>query len=58
MMVTRSTQYGNAGIQNVREIDLSHLKKVGSELIISADTLYSLNLSALESVGNNLQFDV
>ena len=58
MMVTRSTQYGNAGIQNLREIDLSHLKKVGSDLIISADTLYSLNLSALESVGNNLQFEV
>ena len=58
MMVTRSTQYGNAGIQNLREIDLSHLKKVGSDLIISADTLYSLNSSALESVGNNLQFEV
>ena len=57
-MVSRSSQYGAPGISRLREIDLSHLKKVGSDLVISADTLYSLNLGALQRVGNNLQFEV
>ena len=57
-MLARASEYGAYGLRDLKEMVLPNLRKVGSDLVISADTLYSLNLSALESVGNNLQFEV
>lgn len=56
-MVARASQYGAFGLTGLKEINLSNLKKVGSNFSISADTLYTVNLSALESVGGDFTFE-
>ena len=56
-MVGRSTQYGAFGLTGLQEMDLPNLKKVGSNFSISADTLYTLNLGALESVGGDFTLE-
>ena len=58
IMLGRATDYAAWGIRKLREVNLPNLKKVGSGLTVSADTLEVLNLPALESVGGSLAVQV
>lgn len=52
-MLARASEYGAYGLRDLKEMVLPNLRKVGSDLVISADTLYSVDLRALESVGGS-----
>ena len=56
-MLARASEYGAYGLRDLKEMVLPNLRKVGSDLVISADTLYSVDLRALESVGGSFTIE-